>query len=128
MATSAPGSTIEITLPFPVSVNSIWRGGRKRVFKSAAYITWINEAHLAWLQQKPKLKTKKIYGFYRLSVVVSPPDKRRRDLSNLIKVLEDFCQTVGIIEDDSLCRELHMVYSSILNTPHGACLIFESIA
>ena len=52
----------------------------------------------------------KIIGPYNLRVVVERPDRRRRDLDNVIKALSDVLVTAKIIEDDHLCNELSMAW------------------
>ena len=44
-----------------------------------------------------------IKGPYALSILAKRPDKRRRDIDNLIKPISDLLMTVGVIEDDSDC-------------------------
>lgn len=105
-----PDITIEFSLPWAPSMNRIWRAGRGRVYRSAEYIAWLNEAQIQWLLQRPKLMHRKITGEYKILIDFFPPDKRRRDMGNLEKVVSDFCQAAGIIEDDSLCRDIHLVW------------------
>lgn len=116
---------VTIDLPFPISVNQIWRGGRKRVFKSKQYVDWINTATGHWWQQKINYKDWRLKGYYSLQIIINPPDNRRRDLGNLEKVCSDFAQAAGIIEDDSLCRRLVIEYGSKEDAPLGARLIFQ---
>ena len=35
---------IILDLPFPISVNRIWRWGRRRVFRGNEYLAWIQQA------------------------------------------------------------------------------------
>lgn len=118
---------ITINLPFPVSVNRVWRSGRGRVYKSKQYITWIAEANVAWLQQKPHMITKKINGLYKIDIAFSPPDKRRRDLGNLEKGISDFCQSIGLVEDDSFCIDQRLWFCSAKEAPLGARLTIKSV-
>ncbi len=75
------------------------------VYTSAEYKAWINEAYVAWLQQRNQLSVKSVHGRYSITVYAHPPDKRHRDLGNLEKVISDFLQTVAVVDDDSLaCR------------------------
>lgn len=119
---------ITLHLPFALSVNRLWRSGRGRVYKSEAYLDWEGEAYGLWLQQKNRLKTKKIHGFYSLHIVFCQPDKRHRDLDNLVKILSDFSQLVGVVDNDSYCRDLHLVYGTQKEAPYGSCLTFKSMA
>ena len=131
---------IIVDLPFPISVNRIWRGSGRHVYRSKEYMAWINQAGLLWNVQKrggtvlpskgyPKsvADITPIKGVYSLHIIFHPPDKRRRDIGNLEKVCSDFIQSVGLIEDDHYCRELHLVYGSSNDAPYGARLTIESV-
>lgn len=97
------GSQIVIELPFAPSVNRLWRMGRgKKMYKSKVYEDWIIVAQqLIYIG-----KHKPILGFYRLTIEAVRPDKRRRDIDNLIKAVSDVLQDTGLIEDDCLCQEV----------------------
>lgn len=103
---------IEFTLPFPPSVNGLFVNakGVKGVgrFASKGYKLWIEDAMLTMAKQHPEITTYK--PMFSEPVVVhyifSRPDKRRRDISNLIKAPEDFLVRWGILADDSLVEKL----------------------
>jgi crossover junction endodeoxyribonuclease RusA len=42
----------------------------------------------------------------RIDMVISPPDRRRRDLDNVLKAILDGIQHAGIIEDDAQVESL----------------------
>jgi crossover junction endodeoxyribonuclease RusA len=89
-----------IKLPYPPSVNSIWRSTKGgKVYKSADAKSWANEA--GWLIKASGLKVK---GPFIFSLVATAPDKRRRDIDNISKVVLDALQAAGAIEDDCLCQ------------------------
>lgn len=93
-----------VTLPFPPSVNNIWRGGKGgRHYLSAKYKSWREAAALI---AKSQTKGKQIKGPYALQINVSRPDKRKRDLDNLLKAVVDLLVHVGVTSDDS---ELQMI-------------------
>ena len=74
---------IRIVLPFPPSVNRLWRttkGGG--MYRSQEYAAWRKHAEWAVAGQ---VKGKAILGEYTLEIVAVKPDKRRRDLGNLEK-------------------------------------------
>lgn len=86
----------------------------------------MTQAGLCWMQQRSKQKIKHIDGPYCLEITLTPPDKRLRDLGNYEKVLSDFCQSAGIIDNDSLCEELHIVWNKSEDAIPGARLILGS--
>lgn len=93
---------VTITLPFPPSVNRLYRSFKGRSIKSKAYREWEKEAAWSLVAQKPR----PIKGRYKLTLLLTPPDKRKRDLGNLEKAISDALQTAGVIENDHLCRRL----------------------
>ena len=112
---------VTLELPFPVSVNAIWRAGRGGVFNSKRYEQWKTAAAAAVYDQKAG----RIDGEYCLSVSLCKPDKRKRDLDNVsTKVINDLLVRHGIVEDDSLCVET----SSRWVEDGPACLVVVSAA
>ncbi len=87
----------DVYLPFPVSVNTAYGGrkGQKR-FKSKAY--------KAWLADAPKLILPEcgcITFPVKVRYTFTMPDKRKRDLSNYIKIVEDYLVSECVLEDDN---------------------------
>jgi crossover junction endodeoxyribonuclease RusA len=99
---------IELQLPLPPSTNRIWRSARGRVFKSPEYRAWLQECGLHVDVQRPG----RIDGHYALTVLATRPDRRRRDLDNLLKPVGDALRNTGIIEDDSLCDSINATWIS----------------
>lgn len=94
--------TIRIVLPFPPSVNRLWRttkGGG--VYRSPKYAEW---RRLAMWQIAGQAKGKRISGPYKLTILAVRPDKRKRDLGNLEKAISDILVSQNIVEDDCLCE------------------------
>jgi crossover junction endodeoxyribonuclease RusA len=91
---------IELWLPYPPSANHLWRSAKGRVFKSRAYVDWLLEAGL----QAKSQRAGSIKGPYKLSVTAARPDKRKRDIDNLLKPISDLLKSIGAIEDDYLCE------------------------
>ncbi len=52
-------------------------------------------------------------GRYSVSVVMMPPDRRRRDLDNLAKSLWDSLTHAGVWDDDSLVDDMRIVRGGI---------------
>lgn len=86
-----------LTLPWPPSVNHYWRHNQGRTHISAEGKAF--RQIVAWraLEQR----TKCLSGRLSLTVGAFPPDRRRRDLDNLLKALLDALQAAGCYEDDS---------------------------
>ena len=105
-------TSITLRLPYPTSVNRIWRSGKGKVFRSTEYQAWIAEAQGCWLQQKSKQEHKTIKGEYCLSIKAARPDKRRRDIGNLEKVVSDLLESMGVIEDDCLANRITMEWTT----------------
>lgn len=105
----APAFHRSLSLPYPPSANSLWRAWKGRNIKSAAYRKWLAEcaSDLATQPVEP------IPGPYRMTIIVNRPDRRRRDLSNTIKPLEDALQAAGLIRDDADCQRLLVLWGSL---------------
>lgn len=85
---------ITLELPYPPSVNTYWRHARGRHYiseKGKAYQSKVFVACLGYLPFKKPVSIK---------VQVWLPDKRRRDLDNLWKVLLDSLVNAQIVADD----------------------------
>lgn len=88
------GMTID--LPYPPSINHYWRRAGRIIHISSEGQEYrrrvCTACRLADLQQIP--------GRLRVWVKAHPPDKRRRDLDNLLKPLLDALQHGGAYADD----------------------------
>lgn len=110
---------IEITLPYPPSVNNYKRVGRlsktmsgkmyqQRVNSDATkrfyYEVWV--AVNAYIAQNREFQPFPATIPIELIVGMHPPDKRRRDVDNILKCLLDSLQHCGLIKDDSQITRL----------------------
>lgn len=89
--------SIEIRLPFPPSVNTLFtnrRGGRA---KTARYDAWITEAGVELMRQRPHRFLQPV----KIDIQLGLPDKRLRDLDNTLKPIKDLLVKHGVIPDDS---------------------------
>ena len=110
---------VTLFLPFPPSVNAAYANrkfgkGRGR-FKSKVYTDWLKEADAWFLKQKAeKTVGTPIVGPYEAHMTFSR-DKRRwnSDISNRIKVAEDYLKRAGLIEDDSKCEDLRATWGPV---------------
>lgn len=102
------GSSLELALPFPPSVNAYYRSvanpkrkGQVMVLiskKGREYRKAVaNAVRLQW----PQLPIRALTGRLSVTVFLSPPDKRKRDIDNYHKALFDALTHAGVWEDDS---------------------------
>lgn len=97
--------TFSLTLPFPPSTNNLFvTMGRKRVSspQARAYAKTVSE-HVRDLRapQAPA-------GELRAVIAAWVPDRRRRDVENLLKAPIDGLVKAGVMADDSLIVDLRI--------------------
>lgn len=93
-----PSQRIELTLPWPPTVNTYYRNVKGRTIISAKGRDYRTDTIAACLEQSINSH---ITGRISLKMTCCPPDKRTRDLDNLTKALIDSLQHAGLFEDDS---------------------------
>ena len=88
---------IRITIPWPITVNHYWVVRSKRRFLSREALAFREEIALL---ARPYLYW---FGDSRLSMHIDcyPPDKRKRDLDNLLKSTLDALQHARVFNDDN---------------------------
>lgn len=92
-------------LPYPPSNNTYYRhvGGRTLLSKKArAY----REKALALLKERALPEFTEGIELY---IEFYPPDRRRRDLDNLLKAVQDTLQKAGLFRDDAQIIHLDIV-------------------
>lgn len=77
---------VTLTLPFPPSVNTIWRAFKNRVILSKKGRDYYKRAAVILLEQGIKTPTPEPVS---VRIRVYPPDRRRRDLDNTLKAVLD---------------------------------------
>ena len=102
-------------LPYPPSINSLYRHNGPRVYKTAKWKNWVAEAAVA-LTHQIKERRATITKPIHIEMAVGRPDKRVRDLDNLTKVVFDFLQSDDlpsgkIIENDHLIHKYEVYWS-----------------
>jgi Holliday junction resolvase RusA-like endonuclease len=101
---------IVLDLPFPPSMNRIWRaGGRKStggraVYGSDEYRDWMREADNLVMARRAFPK-RKIHGAFSAEVTLSRAHGRG-DVDNRIKPLLDYAQSRDLIRNDSDCQRV----------------------
>ena len=95
-----------ITLPWPPTVNHYYTVARGRKILSKRGREYKISSSVEMLRQKISRYQDK--GPYCISINAHPPDKRRRDLDNLLKPILDALVDYGAIEDDSQVDDLRI--------------------
>lgn len=92
---------LTLTLPWPPSLNSYWNFNGSRRF--------IGKKGLAFRAQVFKIAhnpTQTLKGPITLNIDAYPPDKRKRDLDNILKSLNDSLEYARVFENDNQIAKL----------------------
>jgi crossover junction endodeoxyribonuclease RusA len=97
-------------LPFPPSVNNLFSHNKStgKRFISENYKSWRTEAGWALKAQNPQKTT----GRVRVTIIAVRPDKRKRDIDNITKAINDLLVSFEVIEDDCLIDYQTVAWSS----------------
>jgi crossover junction endodeoxyribonuclease RusA len=90
-----------INLPYPPSVNRLYRSINNRSILSKVGRDYYRDA--VPIAEASGIN---IRGPYVLSIKANRPDRRKRDIGNLEKIVSDTLTKAGVIEDDSLCEAI----------------------
>lgn len=106
-AETQPPWLLAVELPYPPSVNHLWRHVGAAVLKSAAGRAYDARCRqLVWAATRQP-DTWRPTGRLCVVVDVRPPDRRARDLDNVLKALQDgLC--AGLEVDDATIDEVHL--------------------
>ena len=110
---------IEINLPWPPSVNHVWRRVGSKTLLSAEGRKYREAVGRHCLMRR--IAGARIPGRLSVRILVNPPDRRRRDIDNLTKVPLDALTHAAVWEDDSQIDELYIRRNPV--TPGGAITI-----
>ncbi len=91
---------IRARLPYPPTVNHYWKIGQGRIYVSRNGVVYRKRV-LAILGDAPEQP-----GRLSVAVGVHPPDRRKRDLDNVLKCLLDAITKAGVWKDDSVIDRL----------------------
>lgn len=110
---------INLTLPYPPTVNHYWKSSVKRVAGKSRVVTRVSDQgkafseHVFWLVREQKAN-KKLAGDIKMTVNIYVPDNRRRDIDNLCKSLFDSLQKAGVYLDDTQIKDYRMIHCGIV--------------
>lgn len=101
---------MRLTLPYPPSVNHYWCASGKRRYISHAGRKFRRDSfYLIKAARCPRFE-----GDVWVSIELYPPDKRRRDVDNVLKPILDCLQYGGVITDDFQVSDLRIRRMSVL--------------
>ena len=106
---------VTLELPYPPSVNAIWRFSGRSAYVSKQYAAWKKEADAWFLKQRAeKTVGTPIRGAFEVHMAFSERKRRKNaDLDNRIKVVNDALQRFGLIENDSKCEKLTATWAPV---------------
>jgi crossover junction endodeoxyribonuclease RusA len=101
----------EITLPWPPSVNSYWRTFQGRMIISAEGRAFRERVEVLLMRSDiAPIHT----GPIKVEIEAFRPDRRRRDLDNLLKATLDALAHAHVYEDDSQIVDLRIYWADIV--------------
>jgi crossover junction endodeoxyribonuclease RusA len=132
---------IELTLPYPPSVNSYWRttASKPKQFGAGMKLSGAKRSPISvYISDKgQKFRTdvmqavliaraaKQLTGRLQLDVVLHPGDARVRDIDNSLKALLDSLSHAGVYIDDSQIDRLIVCRGDIIKGGQCRVLISE---
>jgi len=107
----------KVALPWPPTVNLYWRhkvtGRIATVYVSAEGKQYRKAVNDLVLEAATVQRYLKQTGPVRVVIEAFPPDRRKRDLDNILKSLLDSLTHAGVWEDDSQIEDLRIYRSTI---------------
>jgi len=102
----------QFVLPYPPTVNTYWRRRGEQYFISKK-----GQQYRKDVQQIIRSQHLDIFTTSRLKirVIADAPDRRRRDLDNILKGLLDSLVHAGFAEDDEQFDDIHIVRGEVIS-------------
>lgn len=118
-------STTEVILdlPYPPSVNKIWRKTRRGMTLSPEYRRWLDAADAFVYQGGGARRFGKISGDFEAHITLDQNHPRAGDLDNRIKGILDFAQRIEVIANDKFCQKLTVERGK---APEGCRLVLRA--
>lgn len=107
-------NVVALYLPYPTSTNRLYRRTSTGVYRAPAYATWFRAASNELNAQHPG----KVSGPYELRIVLGRPDRRRRDLDNIVKSISDVLVLNRVVDDDSQAIKITLEWSDAVTGAH----------
>lgn len=104
--------SVDVTLPWPPSVNTYWRHPNKGALAGRHLISDKGRKYRAIVKWEC-YDIEQVTGRVGVTIIAHPPDNRRRDLDNILKGVLDGLTHAGVIEDDSMIDALLVVRAEV---------------
>lgn len=110
---------IQLILPWPPSVNNYWLAkGNTRFISKAGRVFREGVA-----EECARQSVIGLLGRLAVHIALFPPDRRARDIDNILKALLDACEHAGCYASDSQIDELHVIRQSVEKGGHCTIVI-----
>lgn len=98
------------TLPWPPSVNRMWRTPRSGALAGRTMLSEEGRRYRRAVADEVLVQGRRRFGSARVSVEIEArtPDRRRRDLDNLPKAILDALTHAGVWDDDCAIDDLRV--------------------
>ena len=106
-----------LELPWPPSINHYWRRVGAKTLISREGRRFREEV----VGRISQLKVKAISGPVRVQILACRPDRRRRDIDNILKSLLDALDHAGAYEDDSQIWKLSVEWALDMENQLATC-------
>jgi crossover junction endodeoxyribonuclease RusA len=115
---------VQLMLPFTPSVNRMYRTWKGRMLISETGRAYHRDVAAIVMKARSEGRIPKDPLTCRLALLVTvhPPDRKRRDLDNLAKGLQDSLEKSGVYVDDSQIDDLH-IKRDACHPPKGIILV-----
>lgn len=98
-------TAFEITLPWPPTANTYWRHVGLKTLISKNGRSYRKTVHGYVMENRfPAFGKNRL----KVEIIAYPPDRRRRDLDNLLKATLDSLQHAGVYSDDSQIDDIRI--------------------
>lgn len=111
---------MNIMLPYPPTVNTYWRKFNNRMVISAKGRQYRKDV----MELLEGCRT--LHGRLKVTIIATMPDRRKRDLDNILKSLLDAMDHAGVFDDDEQIDQLH-VFRSVVEKPGNVAVSIEEL-